>query len=299
MLFYGPPGTGKTSTILAMCRELYGPELMKTRVLELNASDERGIAVVRDKVKSFAMGAVGGAAGGPPFKIIILDEADSLTHDAQAALRRTMETYSRVTRFCIICNYVSRIIDPLASRCSKYRFTPLDAPAMRARLGVVCDGEGVRATPDTLEAILRISGGDMRKAITFLQSAYTLFGVDVTAAQVIEVAGAVTDAALAPLLTATLGAENANIDAARKAVQGLLVNGFAIGGILEKLCDAVISHATLAAPVKAAVLEKIAQAEKLLAEGADEELQLLTIASAMLRGIAKMQIPSDLEKNYL
>ena len=299
MLFYGPPGTGKTSTILAMCRDLYGPELMKTRVMELNASDERGIAVVRDKVKAFAMGAVGGASGGPPFKIIILDEADSLTHDAQAALRRTMETYSRVTRFCIICNYVSRIIDPLASRCSKYRFTPLDAPAMRARLGVVCAGEGVRAAPETIDAVLRISGGDMRKAITFLQSAATLYGADVTAAQVVEVAGAVTDAALAPLLAAALGGEGANFDSTRKAVQGLLVNGFAIGGVLEKLCDAVVAHATLPAPVKAAVLEKIAAAEKLLVDGADEELQLLGVAAALLRGATGLAIPADRERVYL
>ena len=296
MLFYGPPGTGKTSTILAMCRDLYGPELMKTRVLELNASDERGIAVVREKVKAFAQGAVGAGGGGPPFKIIILDEADSLTHDAQAALRRTMETYSRVTRFCIICNYVSRIIDPLASRCSKYRFAPLDAASMRARLGVVCDGEGVRASPETIDAVLKISGGDMRKAITFLQSATQLFGGDVTPAHVVEVAGAVTDAALAPLLGATLGADG-SFDAARKAAAGLLVNGFAMGGILEKLVDAVLASA-LPAPAQAAVLEKIAQAEKLLVDGADEELQLVGVASAMLRAATGLGIPADKERSY-
>ena len=95
---------------------------------------------------------MGGA--GPPFKIIILDEADSLTQDAQAALRRTMETFSRVTRFCIICNYVSRIIDPLASRCSKYRFTPLSLDAMRARLEYICGAEGVSASPETLDNVL-------------------------------------------------------------------------------------------------------------------------------------------------
>src|SRR5437762_10702122 len=114
MLFYGPPGTGKTSTILALAKELYGPELIKTRVLELNASDERGISIVRQKVKDFARMQLSHPPSAayrerfpcPPYKIIVLDEADSMTQDAQSALRRTMETYSKITRFCLVCNYV-------------------------------------------------------------------------------------------------------------------------------------------------------------------------------------------------
>lgn len=184
MLFYGPPGTGKTSTILALAKELYGPELFRTRVLELNASDERGISIVREKVKNFAKLQISQPLSAeyrerypcPPYKIIILDEADSMTQDAQSALRRTMETYSRITRFCLVCNYVTRIIDPLASRCSKFRFKSLDQGNARRRLEDIAELEGVRYEEGVMDALIRCSEGDLRKAITFLQSAARLVG---------------------------------------------------------------------------------------------------------------------------
>jgi DNA polymerase III delta prime subunit len=198
MLFYGPPGTGKTSTILALAKELYGPELMKSRVLELNASDERGISIVRQKVKDFARQQLSVAPTYnvmteenkgegkmvryrdkypcPPFKIIVLDEADSMTQDAQSALRRTMETYSRMTRFCLVCNYVTRIIDPLASRCSKFRFKSLDQGNAVKRVGDIAKLENVRLDDEVAEELVRVADGDLRKAITFLQSAARLVG---------------------------------------------------------------------------------------------------------------------------
>lgn len=183
MLFYGPPGTGKTSTILALAKELYGPEMFKTRVLELNASDERGISIVREKVKDFARMQLSNPPPDykdrypcPPYKIIILDEADSMTQDAQSALRRTMETYSKITRFCLICNYVTRIIDPLASRCSKFRFKMLDQGNAKKRLEEIAENEDVKLEDGAIDTLIRCSEGDLRKAITFLQSASRLVG---------------------------------------------------------------------------------------------------------------------------
>jgi len=188
LLFYGPPGTGKTSTILALAKQLFGPDLYRSRVLELNASDERGISIVRTKIKDFARQQLSvlpaGPAGEayrrqypcPPFKIIVLDEADSMTQDAQSALRRTMETYSRITRFCLVCNYVTRIIDPLASRCSKFRFKSLDGGDAKRRLEGIAKAEGVSLDDAAADALVRCAEGDLRKAITFLQSAARLVG---------------------------------------------------------------------------------------------------------------------------
>jgi replication factor C subunit 2/4 len=152
-------------------------------VLELNASDERGISIVREKVKDFARMQLSNPSAAyraqypcPPYKIIILDEADSMTQDAQSALRRTMETYSKITRFCLICNYVTRIIDPLASRCSKFRFKSLDVGNAAKRVEEIAVKEGVSLEDGAVETLIRCSEGDLRKAITFLQSAARLVG---------------------------------------------------------------------------------------------------------------------------
>lgn len=186
MLFYGPPGTGKTSTILALAKELYGPNLYKSRVLELNASDERGISIVREKIKNFARLTISNPTKEdlqnypcPPYKIIILDEADSMTNDAQSALRRTMENYAGITRFVLICNYITRIIDPITSRCSKFRFKLLNNENAQLRLKYIGQQENLRFESENnehqvIQELLKISGGDLRKAITYLQSAAKL-----------------------------------------------------------------------------------------------------------------------------
>jgi replication factor C subunit 2/4 len=261
MLFYGPPGTGKTSTILALAKELYGPELVKTRVLELNASDERGISIVREKVKNFARMQLSSPATlsaeyrakypCPPYKIIILDEADSMTQDAQSALRRTMETYSKITRFCLVCNYVTRIIDPLASRCSKFRFKSLDLGNARLRLSNIAEAEGVKVEDGVLEKLIGCAEGDLRKAITFLQSAARLVGaakvedgameVDgetkkVTVKSIEDIAGVIPDETVEGLVGAMKPKSKGLVyEAVAKVVEDMVADGWSATQIVTQV----------------------------------------------------------------
>ena len=168
LLFHGPPGTGKTSTILSITNKLFPKDVYHDRVLMLNASDERGIKIVRGKIKQFSQKMI---AGDIPckIKIIILDEADAMTDESQYALRRIMEQYSRTTRFCIICNYITRIIEPLQSRCSNFRFKKCDDTIIKTKLCDILEMENIQYVEDDIKSIIRICKGDMRKGITCLQ----------------------------------------------------------------------------------------------------------------------------------
>ncbi|KAI8816311.1 P-loop containing nucleoside triphosphate hydrolase protein [Fimicolochytrium jonesii] len=278
LLFYGPPGTGKTSTVLALAKELYGPDIIRDRVLELNASDERGIDVIRAKVKNFAKVTVTQTSVGfpcPPYKIIILDEADSMTQDAQSALRRTMETYSKSTRFCLICNYISRIIEPLASRCAKFRFKPLDTDSTRARIEYICQNEGVNAPPETVQTLVKLADGDMRRSIMLLQSAFRLYQKElITSAAICEIAGVVPESVIDGLVTAWQSRDIAQIET---AVERVVRQGYSGAQLMDQLQERVLADNHLTSIEKSKISISIGQMDKALVDGADEQLQLLSL----------------------
>ncbi|MBI2079360.1 replication factor C small subunit, partial [Candidatus Micrarchaeota archaeon] len=167
LLFAGPPGIGKTTATLALAHDLFGKDY-SGNLLELNASDDRGIEIVRGKIKDFARSV---ALGEVPFKLVFLDEADALTSDAQHALRRTMESNSSVTRFILSCNYSSKIIEPIQSRCGVFRFSPLNEKDIKSMVSRVAKAEELKLDDEAILAVYYVSEGDMRKALNVLQGA--------------------------------------------------------------------------------------------------------------------------------
>ena len=279
---------------MALARQLYrhNPQEFKNRVLELNASDERGISVVRDKIKNFAKSAVAQRKDMPPYKLIILDEADSMTNDAQSALRRTMETYSKVTRFCLVCNYVSRIIEPLASRCAKFRFKPLDKKCALDRLQMIARQEKMPArscSPEVLDKVYEVSGGDLRRAITYLQTLDRLIpssadsnDMQVDSNDVVsvveEIAGVVPTVSIDRFIQSVTG-PSSTVDQIQRQVDDLLLSGYSSYQILCQIQQQLIQDTVLFSPrAKCMISLKLADCEKKLNDGAQPMLQLLDLS---------------------
>jgi replication factor C subunit 2/4 len=286
MLFHGPPGTGKTTAILALCKELFGPEYYKSRVKELNASDDRGIQVVREKVKKFAELAVTTAPNQthngkfhpvPPYKVIILDEADALLPDAQAALRRMMEDFAGVTRFCLICNYVSKIIDPIISRCARYRFKALTQEPLHQRIRYICGQEGVTISDSALRHLDAVSSGDLRMAITYVQGATRIKGSDLSACDFSDIAGCVPSQIIDGYLECLFAHSFEKVQSQTVAITR---QGFAAAQVLSQLHDRLVDfpEEKVDSVRKARIAFKMSETEKRLHDGADEYLQLLDFA---------------------
>ncbi|XP_039496792.1 replication factor C subunit 4 [Drosophila santomea] len=284
MLLYGPPGTGKTSTILAASRQIFG-DMFKDRILELNASDERGINVVRTKIKNFSqLSASSVRPDGkpcPPFKIIILDEADSMTHAAQSALRRTMEKESRSTRFCLICNYVSRIIVPITSRCSKFRFKALGDDKVIDRLKYICEKEGVKIEEDAYKSIVKISGGDLRRAITTLQSCYRLKGPEhvINTADLFEMSGVIPEYYLEDYLEVC---RSGNYERLEQFVREIGFSAYSVGQMMEQFVEFIVHHPGLNDPQKATICDKLGECCFRLQDGGSEYLQIMDLGCCII-----------------
>ncbi len=217
MLFSGPPGIGKTTSAEAVIHEVFSSSQRAANVKRLNASDDRGINVVREDIKNFARVL---PSGGARFKLIILDEADQMTSEAQHALRRTMETYNEITRFILICNYSSKIISPIQSRCAIFRFKGLKKEEVISRLRFIASDKGLKINKSGLEALYDSSGGDMRQAINALQAAASLTK-DVTDKVVFQVQGYIKPAELADIIFHCIGSKP-NFSLARKKVVTLM-----------------------------------------------------------------------------
>ncbi|KAJ3320668.1 hypothetical protein HDV06_005076 [Boothiomyces sp. JEL0866] len=265
LLFYGPAGTGKTSTIIALAKEIYKSNY-KSRVLEMNASDERGINVVRTKIKDFAKLAVSNDGNSPPYKLIILDEADSLTADAQAALRRTMETYSKVTR------YPSFDLDSVLYVTI---FKPLPRNQMIARLDHISEMESLYCTRETLEALVDVSEGDLRQAITMLQTAKQLFKSNrVTQDDIYELTGMIPNSVLNPLVTKW---QEGNFDEISEALKAILQEGYSGLQIISQLHKEITEGIMFSKVEKQKLAVALGKVERKIVDGADEHLQLLSL----------------------
>jgi replication factor C small subunit len=272
LLFAGPAGVGKTTAAVAIARQVYGDE-WEENFLELNASDERGIDVVRDRIKNFARASFGGYE----YRIIFLDEADSLTSDAQSALRRTMEQFSHNTRFILSCNYSSRIIDPIQSRCAVFRFSSIPDGAVADRIREIAADEGIEVTDDGIDALVYAADGDMRKAINALQAAGVL-GETVDEAAVYTITATARPEEIQAMVTKALEGE---FVAARAMLDELLTEkGLAGGDVIDQLHRGVWEF-DLDDEAAVRLLDRIGEADYRIAEGANERVQLEALLAAV------------------
>ena len=279
LMFAGPPGTGKTTAALALARDLFGSS-WRDNFLELNASDERGIDTVRTTIKQYARTSPLGDAG---FKVLFLDEADNLTAEAQASLRRMMERYSTTCRFILSCNYSSRIIEPIQSRCAVFRFRAYRPEAVRRQLERIANAEGKTVSAEAYEAILAASGGDMRRATNLLQLAGT-HADSVTAETLKEYATAPLRREVEGMLGAALAG---NFRDARERLFSLFVDRGAAGEEILRAIHAYlpdIPESVLPAREKIRLLEYLGEVDFRLAQGASDRVQLEAVLAHVAAG---------------
>ena len=272
LLFSGPAGVGKTTSAMAIAREVYGED-WRENFLELNASDERGIDVVRDRIKDFARTSFGGY----DYRIIFLDEADALTSDAQSALRRTMEQFANNTRFVLSCNYSSQIIDPIQSRCAVFRFGPLAEEAVGEYVSQVATREGIEVTDDGVDALVYAADGDMRRALNGLQAAATT-GQTVDEEAVYAITATARPEAIEAMVEAALAGD---FTAARAKLDDLLTDaGLGGGDVIDQLHRSAWEF-DLDDAATVRLLERVGETDYRITQGANERLQLEALLASL------------------
>jgi len=272
LMFTGPAGVGKTSMSLVIARELFG-EQWRENFLELNASDERGIDVVRSTVKDFARTK---AMGDVPFKVIYLDECDALTREAQQALRRTMELYTNSTRFILSCNYSSKIIEPIQSRCAVFRFRPLPQESMAVIVDRITKEEGLQLASDARAALIEIADGDCRKLANVMQSVSAMGG-QVAAKDVFALASVAEPKEVDELVR--LAVSGKFVEARDKLTAVMITYGLSGLDVIKQLQKAVWKL-EIAPRAKVHLVDRCGEIEFRMVEGADEFVQLEALLAA-------------------
>ncbi|MEK6819377.1 MAG: replication factor C small subunit [Nanoarchaeota archaeon] len=288
MLFAGPAGTGKSTLALIVVRELFG-ERWRENYLELNASDERGIDVVRQKVKDFARTR---AIEGVPFKVIFLDEADALTREAQQALRRTMENYSNTCRFVLSCNYSSRIIDPIQSRCVSFRFKLLEKKDIIKVIKIISEKEDLKLSDDAFDTLYESSEGDCRRAINLLQATAAI-AMNISSEMIRIISSSAKPAEVRVVLDYALAGDFIN---ARDKMLDVMLKESISGTDIIKAIQKEIWNLEIEPAIKVRLTEKTGEAEFRMIEGSDEFVQLQALlASFVLAG--KGEVWNDAKQN--
>jgi replication factor C small subunit len=266
LLFTGSAGVGKTTAAVTLAREIFG-ESWQMNFRELNASDERGIDVVRNQIKQFARTS---PLGDATYKILFLDEADALTTDAQAALRRTMESYAQTCRFILSCNYSSKIIDPIQSRCAIYRFKPLSREAIQEEIRRIAHRECLNVSQGALDAMVYIAQGDMRKAINALQGA-AIITKNIDTPQVYAITSTARPEEIEELLTLSFTGE---FDAAESLLAQLMhERGIAAHELINQCYRALLKR-NIDRGLKVRLIDHLGEADFRLSEGADSDIQM-------------------------
>lgn len=285
LMIYGPPGTGKTSSIIALCNQLFGPKRVSERVLELNASDERGIGVVRNKIINFAKVSVGTRDPKylcPDYKVIILDEADAMTKEAQAALRKVMEENSEITRFCFLCNYQNKLIEPIESRCVKIRFNTIDTESIISRLEYISQKENLLINNRKIyETIAEISNGDLRKGILILQNLkYFNLNNNLTSDNIYSIYKYITKEELNNYIQKLK--KNKSIKTVIEIVKDIQSKGYIISYLILKINNYLMEINNLEEKDKANFIFMTSSIERKLNDGADEYIQLLNMITKLM-----------------